>query len=417
MAAIPSVIGVGSTSCVIEQPIECSKSNENSIFENETNVVGKIAPRQNVSEEIENSERIRMIDSQNIFTIEYYGSCVPQMNTSRIIEMLKSKSCSPKIFTKNRKEKLYQLLMGYGGVAIDDLSPELRIKYPPTSKMIPIILTEVLRMVYGVYTLRNLHISHYDIHSSNILLNPDTMRLSLIDFGMMVEDRHIWEQFMKHNFMPRDYTHYPPELLIMIWMAKYKEQLLSRVLDGLPTSILSVITEGTRRDNYRELKDVIRRTDGGIYADLEEFLSPLNFPPDSRSNLYQIRCSGLLGIHMIIQSLSKSLSRQDRMEEVLVRSVIRMDSYAMGSVLLKSLSFMVLQRPNLMKSIYIKKTISLLKSLKDERIDQRIDIYEGIGEMINIFKESLSEFNKQIKLRKGVKTGELLRVLNRQGIY
>jgi hypothetical protein len=94
-----------------------------------------------------------------------------------------------------------------------------------------------------------------------------------------------------------------------------------------------------------------------------------------------------------------------------------MDSYAMGSVLLKSLSFMVLQRPNLMKSIYIKKTISLLKSLKDERIDQRIDIYEGIGEMINIFKESLSEFNKQIKLRKGVKTGELLRVLNRQGIY
>jgi len=404
-----NVIGVGSTGCVVEHPLECSDSKSKSM----SNIVAKIAPKENIKEEIKKSETIHTIDPQNIFTIEYRGMCIPKMNTARIIQMLKEKSCSPRIFKKKSKEKLYQLLMDYGGVAIDDLSPELKIKYPSTKKMIPIILTEVLRMMYGIYTLRSLRLSHYDIHSSNILLNPDTMRLYMIDFGMMVEDKNIWSQFMRHNFMPRDYSHYPPELLILIWMVKYKPRLLIKIFEGLPDTLASVIIEGTHRDNSSDLRYALQRTNNGVYSDLGEFLLPENFPDDSRFNLYQIRCAGLTAIYRILKNLPKTLTKQQKLEELLARSITTMDSYALGSVLLKYLSYMTVQKPFIIRDAHINRVIELLEKLKNERLDERVDIQEGIGEMINLFKENQSD----IDMRKGVKIGELLRSLQHLGIY
>jgi hypothetical protein len=409
-----NVIGVGSTGCVIEHPIECVDSKSKPL----SNVVSKIAPKENIKEELEKSEIVDTIDPRNIFTIEYRGACLPKMNTGRIIEMLKEKSCSPKIFKKKSKEKLYQLLMDYGGVAIDDLSPELKIKYPSAKRMIPIVLTEVLRMMYGIYTLRSLHLSHYDIHSSNVLLNPDTMRLYLIDFGMMIDDKNIWSQFMRHNFMPRDYSHYPPELLILIWLIKYKPRLLIIFFEGLPDTLASVITDGTRRENSSELRYALQRINDGLYLELGEFLLPENFPDDSRYNLYQIRCAGLIAIYRILKTLPSSLTKKQKLEKVLAQSIMTMDSYALGSVLLKYLSYMMIQKPLLSKDPYIKRVIELLEKLKNERLDERVDIQEGIGEMINLFKESRSsESDRLIDLRKEVKIGELLRSLQHLGIY
>lgn len=417
-----NVIGVGSTSCVIDRPIECSGT-ESVGKDKGKGTIAKISRSSNIKEELENAEIIRRIDPMNIFTIGYRGVCVPKMNTKRIIEMLKHNSCSPRVFKKMGKNKLYQLLMDYGGVAVGSISPYLKIKYPSTKKLIPILLTEVLRMLYAVYTLRSLNISHYDIHSSNILLNPDTMRLSLIDFGMMVEDSKIWEQFMSHNFMPRDYSHYPPELLILLWLVKYKPDLLVNVIDGLPESIIRVITVGTQRDNSSELKIVLQQYNNRKYSDLAEFMLPEYFPDDSRSNLYQIRCSGLLGIYMFLSQDSISpLTRQQKLENLLMRSVKTMDSYAVGSVLFKAASYMMLMRPYLSGDPYIQKTISLLESIKDERIDQRVDIQEGMGEMINIFKQSAyneggSKNRKRTDTRKEVKIEELVQHLQQLGIY
>lgn len=409
-----NVIGVGSTSCVIDRPVECSEDKSvTQGADTRKGTVAKIAPSDNIKEELKNAQRIRRIDPGNIFTIGYRGVCVPKMNTKRIIEILRRKSCSPKIFKKTSKEKLYQLLMDYGGIAIDDISPYLKIKYPPTKKLIPILLTEVLRMLYGVYTLRSLHLSHYDIHSSNILLNPDTMRLNLIDFGMMVEDSRIWEQFMRHNFMPRDYAHYPPELLILLWLVKYKPELLINTIDGLPDTIVKTITIGTRRDNSSELKTVLQQYDNQKYSDYSEFLLPESFPDDSRTNLYQIRCSGLLGIYMFLsQSSISSLTRQQKLESLLMHSVKTMDSYAVSSVLLKASSYMMLIRPYISGEPYIQQTIKLLESMKNERIDERVDIQEGLGEMVNIYKES-----QRKDMRKGVKKEELLQRLHEIGIY
>lgn len=405
----PNVIGIGSTGCVIEHPVECASSN----MTESTNFVAKIAPKENIKEELKKSERIRKIDPHSIFTIGYRGACVPKKNTTRLISMLKSKSCSPKIFKKKSKEKLYQLLMDYGGVAIDDLTPEIRIRYPPTVKMIPIVLTEVLRMLYAVYTLRNLHLSHYDIHSSNVLLNPDTMRLNLIDFGMLVEDGKIWEQFMRHNFMPRDYSHYPPELLIILWIVKYKPKLLGLVIDGVPDEIITIARESSRKNNPQELRQVLERS--GIYAELGDFLLPDSFPPESRPNLYQIRCAGFLAIHAIVTTLPKSLLRKDKIEELLVKIVTTMDSYAMSSVLLKYISFIMLHRPYIVGDTHIQRTIKILESIGNNRLDERIGIHEGIGEVINIFKDLQSSNMKD--MRKGVQTGELLRELRNDGIY
>jgi hypothetical protein len=251
------------------------------------------------------------------------------------------------------------------------------------------------------------------------------MRLSLIDFGMMVEDSKIWEQFMSHNFMPRDYSHYPPELLILLWLVKYKPDLLVNVIDGLPESIVRVITVGTQRDNSSELKSVLQQYNNRKYSDLAEFMLPESFPDDSRANLYQIRCSGLLGIYMFLSHYSHSISpltRHQKLENLLMRSVQTMDSYAIGSVLFKAASYMMLMRPYISGDPYIQKTISLLESIKDERIDQRVDIQEGMGEMINIFKESGyteggSKNRKRTDTRKDVKKEELIQYLQQLGIY
>jgi hypothetical protein len=92
-----------------------------------------------------------------------------------------------------------------------------------------------------------------------------------------------------------------------------------------------------------------------------------------------------------------------------------MDSYAMSSVLLKYISFLMLHRPYIVGDTHIQRTIKLLESLGNHRLDERIGVHEGIGEMINIYKD-LESSNMKDK-RKGVQIGELLRELRHDGIY
>ena len=196
-------------------------------------------------------------------------------------------------------------------------------------------------------------------------------------------------------------------------MIKYKADLLLNVLDGLPDTIIRLIIVGTKRDNSTELKSVLQQYENRKYSDLGEYLLPETFPDDARDNLYQIRCSGLLGIYMFLnQSSISSFTRQQKLERLLMRCVTTMDSYAVSSVLLKAASYMMLVRPYISGNILIQKTLQVLESIKDERIDRRIDIQEGIGEMINIYKEI-----QIVDTRKGVKKEELLQSLREIGIY
>ena len=112
------------------------------------------------------------------------------------------------------------------------------------------------------------------------------------------------------------------------------------------------------------------------------------------------------------QSSISSFTRQQKLERLLMRCVTTMDSYAVSSVLLKAASYMMLIRPYISGNILIQKTLQVLESIKDERIDRRIDIQEGIGEMINIYKEI-----QIVDTRKGVKKEELLQSLREIGIY
>jgi hypothetical protein len=243
-------------------------------------------------------------------------------------------------------------------------------------------------------------------------MNPDTFRLNLVDFGMMVEDSNIWSQFMKHNFIKKDYSHYPPELLIILWLVKYKSHLLKYIIDGLPQNIINIFEKGVTKNNSSDLKYILLNS--GIFTELDEYFLPEYFTDDSRDDLYQIRCAGLLGLDTFIKKLPKTLTRQQKLERLLVDSISTMDSYAMGGLLLKYVSIMMIHRPYIIGDVGIQGLINILENLNNSRIDIRINIFEAIGQVINIHKEYLSRGINDT--RNDVSNRELFGILQSYGI-
>jgi hypothetical protein len=395
------LIGVGSTSCVIEKPIGCSTTisigNEKVMGiedADKKNIISKIVPEKVAIEEEKELINIEKYDPEHIFTLNYIGKCVPSINTKKLIKKLK-------IFEKQKSTKLYQLLLEYGGISIDDSAFLLSVYgfkgIPSTKKLYPIIITEVMRMLYAVYRLRINNISHYDLHGGNIIVNRDTLRFSIIDFGMLVEDKNIWEQIKKHNFNQHDFSHYPPELLLLIWITKTIPRVLPTLFGVLPGGFISLIEEGSRRDNSGELRRELPKM--GVLGELDRFLLPEYFPQPRRNNLYSIRCSGVLGLLQILERLernNKNITKQEKLEYIISLSVYTMDSYAISSLLIKFTSLFLLGRPNLGKITYIKEILKILEKMSDNNITKRMDINEGILEVIKIYKNNRDRFKKQI---------------------
>lgn len=322
-------------------------------------------------EEEEKYRIVHSLDPKRIFSPKYVKKCEIGKHTPTLLGKLSTMKCNT--FKDKKVKDLEQMIMTDHGIPLYKTSfiEFHSLKY---------YVREVKRLLYCAMILRSNGYSHMDLHPGNILVDPSSGKCTVIDFGELTRDKDIYEYIQRRVFTKKDYTQFPPELILLSIIVSHKNREgIGRVLGTLDDKILYLLHKG---GNAGRASGVILgelRKRSKYHAILAEFLDPKEFPESSRENLFSLRCKAILTLHTLIRS-KKSFAYACAM------SFVTIDSYAIGlilSLLSQKISMRNLEITNTNEFQVIQK---ITKRLVHSNISERMSAKEALEIIIDLNK-------------------------------
>lgn len=343
------LIGEGVSSCVIHPPYAC----KNKTFRK--NHIGKLM---NTKKAVEEEIRYKIVDSldpKRIFSPAEVLRCIPVTPVYSILKKLKEMKCGTEL-----KNDIEQIVMTYHGTPlhITDLSRFTSVDY---------VLREVNRLLYCTYTLRSNKYSHMDLHSGNVLVNPESGRLTVIDFGELTADKDVYQYIQRRIFTKKDYTQFPPELVFLsVIVSREDKDLIVGALKNVGGDVVRLLKHGVKTGRGGEDTTRILKASSRYLEPVAELLDPSMYPRGSRDTLYAMRCGSLL-------SMIATLRTGNTLAYLCAMSFVTIDSYAIGRLIGIFLQKTMNRQPKLQEIVdrlshtSIQKRISAKEALIDIR--------------------------------------------------
>lgn len=224
-------IGQGSYACVFYPLIKCNDVNYDKTKYPKT--IGKIFKGKHsnsVISEYQIVKKIKKIDPNNNFSVEFFGKC--EVSTLNFKKSDEKDKCND-LYLNN----YHQLIYAYKGVDLTRLPKNIK-----TEK----IFIALKNIIYALNILNyDNRIIHVDIKPLNMLYNKEEDKIYLIDFGMSIEKNKFMKKY--ENFLfNQAYYYYPPEFQLYHGFSTYGSQLTYKFfIDIYGTTI-----------NFKELENI-----------------------------------------------------------------------------------------------------------------------------------------------------------------
>lgn len=194
------VLGEGSFGCVLKPMAPC-KSERKRIARGKSEVGKIFVSREDFIKELDAAHTVAKIDPEGktiLVPTEYCKTNIDAMNDPAMTwkcEVFQD-------YVRTPKQPLYQLLMPYGGVRLNEY---VKLKQPTYQDLIRIILP----VAEGIVSLEKHKYCHQDIKASNILVTPQH-RAIIIDYSLMIPFKDVYRPKNQH-YLHHTYFSYPPE--------------------------------------------------------------------------------------------------------------------------------------------------------------------------------------------------------------
>lgn len=235
----PKYVSNGTFGCVFRPNVPCKSSEKSS----ESKVSKLFKDSYDAYDEYNSQEEIKKIDPKSKFTVKPYDYC--DINTSHFKKDIDK--CDNFDDTVRWQSKLSQIIYEYGGISL--INAALTID---PIKLFP----SFLNIFQGLKVLKYHKQIHLDIKPANIVYNPKTKKMSLIDFGLMTRFNDIYIP-NKICILEYDYPYYPPEFDISLsYIDPNTYALDAKSINKKPQNAFKFL--GPFLDVYFDKKDLTR---------------------------------------------------------------------------------------------------------------------------------------------------------------
>jgi serine/threonine protein kinase len=329
-------IASGTYGCVIKPAYNCDTK-----LTLENTVSKLFSDKEEWKNEIEQNNKISEIDKLNQFTVKMFSSC--EINKTYIFKNVKNIDRCSNLYDDDR---VFQIIYENGGFDLRDLFSynELFIKFPNFN--IRDFLIKLGIIFEALCKIELLGLSHRDIKLDNLLYNGN--KISLIDFGLMIEKRKLFDTGELEMYIKTNIYYYPDELkLYSIRELKSSFNNIKLNSSNLILMIENFIFNNKKLSSNQLYLSEIRKIIDKIKKDALEFLEFMKY--------------------------SKEKIDLKRFEKV--------DVYLLGVVLLELLSYIAIYIPKFeIKSEFFELVSKMIEINPYKRIDMRSasDLYRQI---------------------------------------
>ena len=347
----PKVIGQGAFGCVHKPQMKCKDKSRN-----DATIVSKLMTRKDANQELGEYSLIDFADEKQEYYLGIPDDCnIDDKNAANLMAIAQCRG-----FEANQVDNYKLLLMKYGGKDLDDFGREVKKwkKTPENIKKIELFWLEVSRLFRGLNALKKNGIVHHDLKHPNIVYNPESNRINLIDFGFMTDKGSIINKCKDSDYWLAQKHHWSFPIEIVLWNKKTYNRYANGTVSKLSKDISSVSNEISNQMGYffdcitdfkpgtAEYKNITRKT-------ITQFFN-----------------------------LSMNLDKQEY-NKFINKSVATVDSYGTGIALM----YMLKLSKHLLHTDFAKRAFLLFKNMVHPNLYSRYDT----DMLMNEYEQLLSE--------------------------
>ena len=202
----PKKIGNGAYGCVYAPPLHC----ENEPELNYENKASKLVIASEAKLEEKSGKLVDAIDPLFQFHLRPSHYCDFDNSESEYVEDCNAYDIKKNLKTmKNGKKGVKVVLMENGGENLfvfihKFVNPSFGFSKTrfQREQIVYQFWANSVYLIYGISQFRRNHLIHRDLKGGNILIDHETMRLNIIDFGMMTKDEDYSPYGFHYNFPP-----------------------------------------------------------------------------------------------------------------------------------------------------------------------------------------------------------------------
>lgn len=247
-------IAKGTYGCVIKPSFDCNNNNKKI-----TNSVAKLFIfKEDWEKEIQENNIIKNLDLTNKFTIKMLNYC--EISSDFLNKNVNNISkCD-----KNDKEIIYQIIYEDGGIDLRKLFQDIPNNFDYNN-----FLNKLKEIFQGLIILKNNNLCHRDIKLDNLLYNINNNKISLIDFGLMVNFDDIYNYDNFNLYLYNNSYYYPNELKIYSFIKSNKTLSFDKLTYNSDNLINYLKYTYEKIKNYENISKILTniRTDKYIYQD------------------------------------------------------------------------------------------------------------------------------------------------------
>lgn len=170
----PKLLNQGAYGCAYKPYIQCDGQSDEDYEKTKNDYISKIAEEKFIDKELKEMENINKIDVNNIYTLPSPIICEINRNIRQYIMF---RNCGIYSSGKHFQNLLYK----YGGIDIRHVVKHHK-KYLTYN---PHLYSEFMRIIYGLYDMKQHGFIHNDVHNGNILYKTKKdKKMRYIDFGL-----------------------------------------------------------------------------------------------------------------------------------------------------------------------------------------------------------------------------------------
>ena len=378
---IPKVIGEGSYGCVHRPPLHCRGTKK----KNRTNRVSKLMKRKEIKDEFAEYKLIDKVDPSAEFYLGKPEKCFVDEGD---INKAALKKCKNLLINDAHLEinlsKYALLLMEDGGQNLQEFADSFDgvESTPQNVGILEEFWIEAHRILMGLNIFLENGIIHHDMKHQNIVYNPTTKRINIIDFGLMTTKDKIISKIKMSNYdFAIHHWSYPFEYKYI--NKNTYNRFAQKSLDEKTTWLVDLINS-IKSNPDANFSDVFTT----FYSTIE--MHRTNKWPIQNGNLYN---SSYLLEHFCKTILNQLLPTKENYETFYNKSIDTIDSYGVGMGFL----YVLKKSSHLLDKPFVMDMVQLFMSMVDPDLTARSTIENTIARYENILESNglLKKHNKQ----------------------
>jgi serine/threonine protein kinase len=236
------ILGEGSFGCIRSPAFSCAGTNEDDSATN-PHLISKLIDLDEAEKELKEAEGIAAVDPDQNFTISKLSMCKPKENEQLVREYMDHCETMKKNFPVKKgyhlenpqfvAEHFVLLRMENGGMSLHDWINIFTNNAITRHFDVPTFFRSIPALLRGLQTLHEAKLLHMDLNPKNIVYNPQTQKLKLIDFGKTRSRVRIWNRYAdpKYDDKYHAYWEYYPIESFFMQYNKFTDPILHTFMD------------------------------------------------------------------------------------------------------------------------------------------------------------------------------------------